>query len=617
MCGITGVVGADISPKQLTKINDTMWHRGPDDGHHFVGDGVGLAARRLAIIDLAGGRQPLCNEDGSVWITYNGEVFNAPQLRTELEQRGHRFQTQTDTEAIVHGYEEWGVEIIGRLRGMFAFAIWDDRRKRLLIARDRFGMKPLYYAKSGRQFAFGSEVRPILTALPQLPRKPNHEALYRLFEIGYIPTPHSAFEHIYQLPAAHYLIHEQGDFSIHRYWQPVFSERGATNSRRSLGEYTEQFMEKLRDAVRAWKLADVPVGSLLSGGLDSSTLAALLTEISGTIHTFNIAFDAASHDESARAREVARAIGSEHHELGFGSAEFDKLPHIVRHLEAPQTSMTSIAIYLLYQACRDAGFKVILTGEGADELLGGYHWFDGDRRIRPMLKLPQFSRSLLAKLPRNISEAGRRVLARGDTNPLSRYHLWQQSSTYGDRHYLLNFGTQQRSPQYTNWHVPDNFSQLEPLHQFLYLDSQTRMVDFINFEVDRMSMAASVEARPPFLDHELWEFCVGLPADVKLSSAGNKLVLRQGAKSLIPDSITTRKKQGLATPHADWWRKTLPAWAEEAVHPTALRETNLFDIEAVQELREAHLEGYGNFSQMLTGILTTQLWWEAFITTQP
>lgn len=612
MCGIIGITGADITPEQLKKMNDTMWHRGPDDGHQFIGDGVGLAARRLAIIDLAGGRQPLSNEDGSVWITYNGEVFNAPELRRELEQRGHVFQTDTDTETIVHGYEEWGTEIIGRLRGMFAFGIWDDRRKRLVVARDRFGMKPLYYAKHDRQFAFGSEIRPILAALPQLPRRPNHEALYRLFEVGYIPTPHSAFAHIYQLPAAHFLVYEAGDFSIHRYWQIDFS---TTTNRRptTVAGATEQFMAKLREAVQAWKMSDVPVGSLLSGGLDSSTLAALLTEISGTIHTFNIAFDAASHDESQQARAVAQAIGSEHHELGFGSAEFDKLPHIIRHLEAPQTSMTSIAIYLLYQACRDAGFKVILTGEGADELLGGYHWFDGDRRIRPLLHLPQFSRELLAKLPRNISDAGRRVLAFGEKDPLSRYYLWQETSTYGDRHYLLNFSKQHRLPQSTNWHIPDNFCELAPLHQFLYLDSQTRMVDFINFEVDRMSMAASVEARPPFLDHELWEFCATLPPNVKLSSAGNKLILRDGAKSLIPAAITQRKKQGLATPHANWWRNPLPVWAEEALHPTALNETGLFNVAAVQELRGAHLQGVGDFSRMLTGVLTTQLWWEMFI----
>lgn len=612
MCGIIGVLDAEITPERLTKINDTMWHRGPDDGHQFVGEGVGLAARRLAIIDLAGGRQPLCNEDGSVWITYNGEVFNAPELRAELEQRGHVFRTDTDTETVVHGYEEWGGEIIGRLRGMFAFGIWDARRKRLVVARDRFGMKPLYYARDGRTFAFGSEIRPILAALPQLTRQPNHEALYRLFEVGYIPTPHSAFEHIYQLPAAHYLVYEQGDFSIHRYWEPEFSLQSAVNSKQSLGDYTERFMGKLREAVRAWKMADVPVGSLLSGGLDSSTLAALLTEISGTIHTFNIAFDAASHDESDRAREVAQAIGSEHHELGFGSAEFDKLPHIIRSLEAPQTSMTSIAIYLLYQACRDAGFKVILTGEGADELLGGYHWFDGDRRIRPMLNLPQPAREFLSKFPRNISEVGRRVLAYGEKEPLSRYHLWQEISTYGDRYHLLKFGKQYRSPQSFNWQTPDNFYQLDPLHQFLYLDSQTRMVDFINFEVDRMSMAASVEARPPFLDHELWEFCATLPPHVKLSSAGNKLILREGAKGLLPDSITQRKKQGLATPHADWWRTKLPAWAEEALHPSALREAGLFDVETVQELRAAHLQG-GNFSRMLTGVLTTQLWWDIYI----
>ncbi|HKZ70685.1 MAG TPA: asparagine synthase (glutamine-hydrolyzing), partial [Anaerolineales bacterium] len=597
----------------LDRANDLLAHRGPDDSGIYISDGVGLAARRLSIIDLAGGHQPLKNEDGSVWLAYNGEVYNAPALRAELESAGHVFATHSDTEAILHAYEQWGDDCVVRLRGMFAFALWDAKRDRLLLARDRFGIKPLYYTQLGNRFAFASELRPLFSLLPDLPRRVNHEALYHLFRIGIIPAPLSAFEGVLKLPAAHSLIYENGQITLRPYWQLTNPPDGQ-HTQISLEAAAEQFVFRLREAVDAWRLSDVPVGSLLSGGVDSASLAALLAEIGGgQIHTFTIGFTAATHDESASAREAARAIGSHHHELTFSPADFDHLPHVVHHLEEPQCSATSVPIYLLYKACREAGFKVIMTGEGADELLGGYHWFDGDRRVRPLLRLPRLLRAALVRLPIPASASARRVLAQGTLNHTDRYWLWQQIANSHQLNTLFSsssserFGSVRETRQRT-----EGEGGLHPLDQFLLLESQTRMTDFINFEVDRMSMANSVEARPPFLDHELWEFCAALPPECKLSPNGNKLLLRLGMRGHLPPAVLSQPKRGLAAPHAGWLRGPLPAWAEEALHPTALAETGYFSPAEVNRLREQHRAGKSDHSRLLMGVLTTQLWHAEF-----
>lgn len=549
MCGILGLFASSVSRTDLERGSQLLVHRGPDDAGVYLGDGIGLATRRLSIVDLEGGAQPLSNEDGSIWITYNGEVYNAPDLRVKLETAGHRFRTQTDTEVIVHAYEEWGVEAVSRLRGMFAFGLWDAERCRLLLARDRFGIKPLYYAEVGGRFAFASAIRPLLQLLPALPREADREALCDLFAVGFIPAPLTAFAGVQELPAAHTLILEEQARRLERYWTLT----GSPEERREMSqeEATEAFRARVREVVNAWRMSDVPVGALLSGGVDSASLAALLTEVSdGPLHTFTIGFVAGSHDEAARARETARALGSHHHELTFSTAAFDCLPAVVQHLEEPQRSATAIPLYLLYKACHEAGFKVVMTGEGADELLGGYYWFDGDRRVRPFLRLPGVVRRLLARLPLPTSAAGRRVLAQGTRDPVSRYALWQQTSRPAQRTALLRMSHTSIAECWQTQY--DGALQgRHPLDQFQLLEAQTRMTDFINFEVDRMSMAHSVEARPPFLDHTLWEFCAGLPPEYKLSSRGNKLLLRHALRGMVPASVRRRPKKGLATPHAD------------------------------------------------------------------
>ena len=609
MCGITGIFSSQIDRERLERANNLLHHRGPDDAGIFVAEGIGLAARRLSIIDLAGGHQPLSNEDGTIWITYNGEVMNAPELRSQLEAVGHQFRNQSDTETIVHAYEEWGTDAFVQLRGMFAFALWDGRSQKLILVRDRFGIKPLYYAQSSGELAFASEIRPLFHLLPTLPKHTNRQALTALFQQGFIPTPHTMFEGIYKLPAAHMLIMEKGQMAIRPYWQLTFPEEG-NYLKINENDAVDEFMTLLREAVAAWRLSDVPVGSLLSGGIDSSALATLLSEISGQpIHTFNIAFSAASHDESAYAQAVAERIGSQHHTLHFGPEAFDLLPQIVRQLEEPQCSATSIPIYLLYQACHEAGFKVILTGEGADELLGGYHWFDGDRRLRPFLNIPQPLRQQLTHLPLPGSPAGQRVLSLGTRDPLARFALWHQIASPKLTDQLLQTGDWKLETPQSPISNLQSLPNRHPLNQFLAWEAQTRLVDFINFEVDRMSMANSVEARPPFLDHKLWEFCAQLPSNLKLNAKMNKVLLRRSMKELLPTAVSQRKKQGLATPHAAWWRsESLPSWAEECLQPDSLREVGYFNFAVFQRLRETHRNGRSDHSRILTGILTTQLW---------
>ncbi|WP_420644244.1 asparagine synthase (glutamine-hydrolyzing) [Candidatus Leptofilum sp.] len=609
MCGITGILSPKINREWLEQANDLQQHRGPDDAGIFVGDGIGLAARRLSIIDLAHGHQPLSNEDGTIWIAYNGEVMNAPALRTQLEAAGHQFRTRTDTETIVHAYEEWGINAFARLRGMFAFALWDGRSQTLLLVRDRFGIKPLHYAKAGNELAFASEIQPLFHLLPTLTRRTNHQALADLFTIGFVPTPQTMFADVYKLPAAHMLTVQNGQCEIRPYWQLTFPKDG--NYRQiSEADAVDEFIAHLRDAVAAWRMSDVPVGSLLSGGIDSSALATLLTNISGQpIHTFHIAFNAASHDESEYAKLVAERIGSQHHTLHFGPEAFNLLPQIVTQLEEPQCSATSLPIYLLYKACREAGFKVILTGEGADELLGGYHWFDGDRRLRPFLHIPQPLRQLLNHIPLPVSTAGQRVLTHATHDPLARFALWHQVTPPHILKNLISHREHREIREQNSFTSVSSVAKIHPLNQFIVLEAQSRMVDFINFEVDRMSMANSVEARPPFLDHKLWEFCAQLPPKLKLNRQMNKVLLRWGMRELLPTAVTQRTKQGLATPHAAWWRsKQLPAWAEECLFPESLHETNYFNVDTVQKLRGEHMNGRADHSRILTGILTTQLW---------
>jgi asparagine synthase (glutamine-hydrolysing) len=609
MCGILGVLAPNLSFPELQRINDLMIHRGPDDSGIFIGEGIGLAARRLSIIDLATGHQPLCSEDEQIQLVCNGEIYNAPALRQELETCGHVFATRTDIETIVHGYEEWSDHVIDRLRGMFAFVLWDSRQRRLLLARDRFGIKPLHYAQTKGGFACASEIRPILELLPDLPRQANMEALWQIFEVGYVPFNITPFKNVFRLPPAHKLVVENGEIRMQEYWRLEFP---------SIGEYpkvdvqneAEDFVRRFKETVDAWRMSDVPVGSLLSGGVDSSSLAAMLTEITGeSIHTFNIGFSYSALNESHLARKFSQSLHSQHHEVEFTQASFEHVPDVIRSLEEPECSMTGIPLYLIYKSCHEAGFKVIMTGEGADELLGGYPWYQGDRRISPCLRFPSWLRGWLKPVLLSNHNSMLNVFVEGTSDPIQRFLLWQRVA---DRKQIEALFVGQPHTYCLDLYRDVLGSRCEGLHpfdQFLLIESQTRLVNIINLRVDHLSMIHSVEVRPPLLDHSLWEFAARLPPEVKLSGRGNKYLLRLGMRDRLPDTIRKRPKRGLTAPLTGWWRvKRLPDWGEEVLTPSALKNSGYFKVEEVQRLRGIHQSGKANMARLLTGVLNTQIW---------
>ncbi len=626
MCGISGIYalrGKPIQSDELAAQIATLVHRGPNQGATFLSlrRVCGLGARRLSIIDVAGGDQPLSNEDGSIYLVYNGETYNHQPLRAELERLGHRPKSHSDAEVIVHGYETWGpIGLLERMHGMFAFALWDELRQQLFLARDRFGIKPLYYAEHNGRFLFASEIKAILTQ-PDFPRRVNLSALQAMLTLGFVPGPVTMFEGIFKLPPAHFLLAQTDGFQIKPYWPLRYQENRCI----SIAEAAEQFLALLQESVQMHLMSEVSLGALLSGGLDSGALVALINRgqgsgVGGPLKTISIGFEEAAYDEAPLALALARFIGTEHYPITFNSADFDLYPTVMSHLEEPQCSATALPIYKLYRACREAGLTVVLTGEGADELLGGYHWHRGDVLVRPLLGWPEALRRMVAASPLPMSAAARRVLARGARDIPVRYHDWLDVSGNSYRPQVLS-GEVVHALNGMTAAAPALWSELlrdrshdAPLHQTMWLESQTRMVDFINFEVDKMSMASSIEARVPYLDHALWEFCATLPPHYKLKGNIEKHLLRQATQGLLPEATRTRRKKGLASPYAGWLRALrLPDWAETALNPAALRQTGLFDANVVQELRRAHQSGQPHLGPLLMGILSTQIWHEIFI----
>jgi asparagine synthase (glutamine-hydrolysing) len=639
MCGITGIYALNGEPIQSAEIAaqiQTIIHRGPNQGATYVSarQACGLGIRRLSIIDVAGGDQPLHNEDDSICLVYNGETYNHQTLRAELEQLGHCPNSHSDAEVVLHGYEAWSPEnVLRKMRGMFAFALWDEKEQQLFLARDRFGIKPLYYAAEQGRLYFASEIKAILTQ-PNFPRRVNLSALQAMLTLGFVPGPETMFKGIYKLPPGHFLIARNGSFEIKKYWQLRYQE----NPRLSENEAVEQFLALLQESVQSHLMSEVPLGALLSGGLDSGMLVALVqagldntlkvegstfnplrktSTIGHKLKTISIGFEQTEYDEAELAYSLAHFIGTEHHAATFTASDFDDYPQVMVHLEEPQASATALPIYKLYRACRQAGLTVVLTGEGADELLGGYHWHRGDVLVRPLLALPRSLRQLIAASPLPMSAAARRVLVRGAQDIPTRYRDWLEIGGNGYRQHLLSSDASGELSQNGTIHWAEKLMEAQtnvPLHQTLWLESQTRMADFINFEVDKMSMASSVEARVPYLDHVLWEFCATLPAHFKLKGGTEKYLLRRAAQHLLPEATRTRRKKGLASPYARWLRaERLPDWAEIALSPVALQQTGLFNPATVQNLRQAHQAGQPNLGALLMGVLSTQVWFDCFI----
>lgn len=631
MCGIIGVLNlADHEPpdpERLLEANNTLHHRGPDDEGMLVQPKIGMAMRRLSIIDVAGGHQPISNEDGTIQIVYNGEVYNHEDLRAELEALGHQFRTNSDTEAVLHAYEQWGAEgCLERLRGMYAFAIWDGPAQTLFLARDRMGIKPLYYIEYGGRFYFGSEIRGMLLH-SGLPRQVNLVALEAFMAVGFVTSPHSIFKGVNKLPPAHYLLVRDGQISIHKYWELTYE----TTRARSSPEVVEEFRELLKESVDMHLMSEVPLGALLSGGIDSTTNVALIQESATTpLKTVTVGFEAFGYNEADAAALSARALGTDHRQIMFTGSSMDAYPRALYHREEPMADATFAAEYYLFKACREEGLTVVLTGEGADELLGGYYWHRGDAMTRPFLRMPYPVRMMLAASPwvRRRGEAGMRmgrILRDAPTAVHTRYQAWIRTGEPAFRNRLFSpqvkaaLNDNDPQPILESW--ADHLSAVRgqsAFQQMLWLQSRTRLVERMNHSVDRMSMAHSIETRPPFLDHKLWEFCATIPDDLKLHGSFlnlvEKYILREATKDLIPEAVRLRKKKGLLVPYDPWLSQPrLSDWAEAALSETQLKKTGLFDPGAVLGLRRAHQAGESDTADLLMGVLAIQTWAHLFL----
>ena len=624
MCGIAGIALKEgtrpVDAALLQAMTDRLRHRGPDAEGTFVSAGIGLGSRRLSIIDLETGDQPIANEDGSIVVVCNGEIYNYVELRAELLAAGHEFRTQSDTEVIVHLYEEHGVGCVERLRGMFALALWDSGRRRLVLARDRLGIKPLYCAETARGLYFASEQKALLEA-DDVPREISPRGVNDLFTLGFVAVPATLFASIHQLLPGTWLLFEDGSASIHRYWDVKFPSRDEPAPRIREEEWTEALEEKLDEVVRLHLRSDVAVGAWLSGGVDSSAIVSLmLRQLGRPIHTASLSFDSPGMDEIRTQRTLLDfpeydLISRVH---VCTARDFARLPEALWFSEDPTTSGIEVMRLLTAEASAH-DVKVILTGEGADEVFGGYPWFQFDKLLRPLarLRLPVKRMLLLGSFfPKRFPRVSGMFLAGPELN-VDRYRTSVGRGCQAATHRILSPDLRSRvtNAQASGWELelPEAFDRWHPFAQLQYYELNVRLPSFVNHTLDRGSMARSVEARVPFLDHELVEFAARIPPSLKMKGLREKHILREAVADLLPREIADRKKRGLRAPTEAWLRGPLPEFAAELLSERSLHRKGYFDPAGVQERLAEHRLGRGEWTHELLGVLSLQLWDEIFL----
>jgi asparagine synthase (glutamine-hydrolysing) len=618
MCGIAGIVqthpdGA-VDPATIHRMCATMVHRGPDDEGIFVKAGVGLGMRRLSIIDLAGGHQPVFNEDKTVWIVFNGEIYNFPELRADLEKRGHRFSTHTDTEVIVHLYEDLGADCVKRLRGMFAFALYDERRSKLLMARDRLGKKPLHYALTNGTLLFGSEIKAILAVAPEL-ASVNNEALLQYMHFGYVPDPLTAFLAIQKLPPGHLLELEAGRVSIRQFWDlPEYGTRQV----RSEEECLEELEWRLAEAVRIRLISDVPLGALLSGGTDSSIVVALMARASSKpVKTFSIGFSHDDFNEGHYARIVAKRFSTEHHELVLEPDVLETVEKLTSSLEEPFGDSSMLPTYYVSCMAREH-VTVALSGDGGDEIFAGYDRYAINLRRQQFERIPRWARAVYRErvfphLPQNMR--GRKFSYNVSLPWRERYVDSISFLPSCERDIPLlsrEFRAILRSVENPEAMMYKYFEQApakDAISQTMYVDTKTYMVGDILTKVDRMSMATSLEVRVPLLDHQFVEWVTSLPVEWKLRGAHQKYILRKLAERVgVPREALYRPKQGFAVPLVHWIRHELRDLIMSALLEPRTIQRGYFNPEGVRQLLDEHFRGRRDHSSGIWRLLMFELW---------
>jgi asparagine synthase (glutamine-hydrolysing) len=616
MCGICGIVARAGLPERgrLEAMAATLEHRGPDsDGYHVDGS-VGLAARRLSIIDLVGGDQPIANEDETVHVVQNGEIYNYRELSAELRRAGHALRTRCDTEVLVHAYEEWGEAFPRRLRGMFAIAIWDSRRSRLVLARDAFGIKPLYYRLTTDGLEFASELR----ALPR--GEIDLDALEAFLAFNSIPAPLSIFRDVRKLPPGSVLVWEAGEARVERYARPApVAARDVRDD--DVAELIEECRARLRDSVRAHLVSDVPVGVLLSGGIDSGTIAALAAEeTTGALRTFSIGFEESSFNELADARRVAARYSTDHHELVLRPDAARLLPVLAEAFDEPFGDSSALPTYLVSElASRDV--KVALSGEGGDELFGGYYTYVADLLARRAAALGRLARPVVELLPSSNARTSfdyraKRFVRAAHLPPLERHHGWKEIFSRDVRAEL----TGRRNgydPLDLYRERYDETVGAELLARLQDVDERIYLVDDLLVKTDRASMAHSLEARVPFCDPVVANFAHALPTRQKVRGLRKKVLLRRAAAPLLPRSIVYGRKRGFSIPAAAWLRGELEPFARATLSPSTLRAQGYFEPRVVERVLGDHVSGRQDLSRQIWGLLAFTLWHEHHVARVP
>jgi asparagine synthase (glutamine-hydrolysing) len=626
VCGIAGIVNHNnqaVDRDVLAQMCEAIRHRGPDEEGSYVKDRVGLTMRRLAIIDLKGGQQPIHNADRTAWIVFNGEIYNYRELREKLEKRGHTFYTNSDTEAIVLAYEEYGADCPVHLRGMFAFAIWDERTEELFLARDRVGKKPLLYSIVNGQLVFGSEFSALLKH-PSVSREIAPEAIHYYLTFMCVPAPLTAYRGIRKLEPGHSLRYTRdGEIKIERYWQPEFSPKLKISEE----EAGERAVELLREAVRVRLMSEVPLGAFLSGGVDSSAVVALMSEAgSSPVKTFSIGFEEQDFSELHHARRVAEHVGADHHEFIVRPDAMEVLPLLVEHYGEPYADSSAIPTYYVSRETR-RHVTVALNGDGGDECFAGYTRYAAMRLAERYRKLPGVMREGVIKQIVNLfptSELRRsrvrnlkRFLQSASLPPVERYLRWMSvlDRAAKDELYTDSFRMETAAFDPAGWLSPW-FAQANGagvVDAALLTDTMTYLPNDLLVKVDIASMAVSLEARSPFLDHHVIEFAASLPEKYKLRGLTTKYLLKRVLKKLVPVENLTRPKMGFGVPIGHWFRDRMKKFLGEALLSERALKRGYFKAEEVKRMFDLHTRGERDYSHQLWTLLMLELWFQRFI----
>ena len=628
MCGIAGIVSADrLGPDdgaRAVAMRDLISYRGPDGAGLYTDDRAVLAHRRLSIVDLAGGHQPLSNETGDVWVTYNGEIYNHADVRPHLEAAGHAYRTRSDTETIVHAYEQWGDDCVHRFRGMFAFGIWDARRRRLLLVRDRLGVKPLYWAQVGDRLLFASEIKAILESRLIAPR-PNRAVFSEVLATRGTAGVETMFEGIYKLLPGHRLIFEDGRVRTERYWELPLDGPDPELDRLGDVEVIDRFRALLQESVRLRLMSDVPLGMFLSGGIDSSAIAALMArEIDRPVDTFSVAFTDRRFSELEYARAVARAIGANAHEVVIDDTDFfTALPRLVWHEDEPIAHPSSVPLHFVSMLAR-RHVTVVLTGEGSDELLAGYgkypraviNWRAGAvyESMVPASLRTTIAQSVVPRLPGVAGRYARRSFLAMPRNVAAMFLDNFAGVPVRQQHELLSpeaiTGDDPYASSLAYYHQVNGASGI--LGRLLHTDIKTYLVELL-MKQDQMSMSASIESRVPFLDHVLVEFAARLPDRLKLRGFTTKRILREAIRGLLPEEILSRRKMGFPVPFAEWTRDRWQPVVRDVLLDRRTRERGFIDADAVERLLDAHRERRVNGADAIWALMNFELWFRTYI----